>query len=69
MGSLEALIAIALLCQVPGTKLGQVHHAAAHQLKCQKEYILCIEKGLMKDQKNWVGPLKECVLKKPLDAK
>jgi len=68
MGSFEALITIALLCQVPGSKIGSPLKSQDAQLKCQKEYIRCIESGIKDTKKEWVGPLKECVLNKKLDS-
>ena len=63
-GSMDALIAIALLCQIPGTKVG-IKSAEKAQKKCQKYYVQCLEKAVQVDDKKWVGPLKECVLNRP----
>jgi len=66
MGSLEALIAIALLCQLPGAR--PTHHSEDHQLRCQKWYIHCLEKAVEHTPKRWTGPLKDCVLERPANT-
>lgn len=63
---MEALYAIALLCQV--ASCGLFCDVDEYQLKCQKSYIQCYEKKLNKeappsdqDPKVWFGRLKDCV--------
>lgn len=57
---MDALMAIALICQVSGS---DVHHVIKHQESCQKELIRCYQENHPTSYK-WEGPLKDCVLKK-----
>lgn len=66
---MEWLVAIAMLCMTPVGQQGEPGRIAAYnfQLKCQKEYIACIEKGFPFKPSNpqkWEGLLKDCVRSK-----
>lgn len=62
---MEALIAIALICQVNGGMFSTIFSVDETQKECQKELIACYEKSWPHDEatdkSQWIGPLKECV--------
>lgn len=71
---MEALYAIALLCQVfSGSPFNSLKENDKYQLRCQQEYIQCYEEKLAtlpdpqsQDPKVWFGRLKACVSERKL---
>lgn len=60
---MEALMAIALICQVHGGVL-LLKRVDNYQKKCQKELIACYESKFPvppSDPNKWVGGLKDCI--------
>lgn len=61
---MEALIAIAALCQIASGAAYSLKQVDAHQLTCQKYYTICYDKkggGVGKEERAWIGPLKDCI--------
>lgn len=69
---MEALLAIAYLCNIAGC--GLFCSVEERQLECQKKYISCYEAKLAdvpapddQDPKVWFGRLKDCVKERELE--
>ena len=63
---MEALIAIAMLCQISGHAVPK--QIDAHQQACQKNLIVCYEKKKNGAGDAWLGALKDCVLERKVSC-
>ena len=61
---MEALLAIAMLCQIHAGGFHSLKEVDQYQSRCQKSYIACYESKMPAppaDPSKWVGILKDCV--------